>query len=55
MSCPVSWHTCCPRRVSGQFGAAVPPYRRRYEEDGMEGLINRRLGDKASARRIAVT
>jgi len=28
-------------------------YRRRYEEDGMEGLIDRRLG-KASARRIAV-
>jgi transposase len=28
-------------------------YRRRYEEDGVEGLVDRRLG-KASARRIAV-
>ena len=28
-------------------------YRRRYEEDGLEGLADRRLG-KASARRIAV-
>jgi transposase len=28
-------------------------YRRRYEEDGLEGLVDRRLG-KASARRIAV-
>ena len=28
-------------------------YRRRYEEDGLEGLVDGRLG-KASARRIAV-
>lgn len=28
-------------------------YRRRYEEDGLEGLVDRRLG-KASARRVAV-
>jgi Helix-turn-helix domain len=28
-------------------------YRRRYEEDGLEGLVDQRLG-KASARRIAV-
>jgi len=35
------------------LGASVPPLRRRYEEDGLEGLADRRLG-KASARRIAV-
>ena len=28
-------------------------YRRRYEEDGLEGLVDQRLG-KSSARRIAV-
>src|SRR3979490_2133266 len=37
----------------GCWGREFRRYRRRYEEDGLEGLADRRLG-KASARRIAV-
>src|SRR5436190_20169002 len=40
-------------RVAGDFGAAVPPLPDRYEEEGLAGLADKRLG-KASARRVPV-
>ena len=52
------WHdgSCRGPRQESFLGCSERQFRRyrgRYEEDGLEGLVDRRLG-KASARRIAV-